>query len=359
MQQIETSLKPISSGYDFAVLNYFHVFPDSVDGEQVAYSRFPNGPGKENSGPCDVMVCDRDGGNQRQVGSSQSARHHRGACPTWIEKKRLAYEDEGTVHIVDVTNGERVSFPGGVDNYSPALGKIFFCDNREGSKTVCSVDVSSGKLDTLVRMEQMARFAPLGGVPFSQQVWRFAHAYVTPDGSKIAFAVFNRAPQEAFVFLADPDGANVRPFGPKPMHWTFYDNDSFFGHDDKRDIKDTFMRRWDLEGNILEVLSGPGCHGTISPDRQWIVTESWYRSDPVEIYLYRRGEVQPRRILAEMAPTWRLQAHVHPAFSRDGKRVFFNYNAPGGRGSQVVCYDLTDTIQSESSIQGSRMHLKT
>jgi hypothetical protein len=94
---------------------------------------------------------------------------------------------------------------------------------------------------------------------------------------------------------------------------------------------------------------GPGCHGAISPDGQWIVTESWYGSDPVEIYLYRRGEIEPRLTLAAMAPSWHLQTHVHPAFSRDGKRVYLNYNAPGSPGSQVYYVDLAGIMKAELS----------
>lgn len=337
-------MKRISPAGAFAVHNYFHVCPESPDGRRVAYSLYPDGPCPGNAGPCDVMVCDREGTRHRKVGAAGAAVHHVGARPTWIDDDRLAYQDVAThtLHIVNVDTLQEVVYEGGVDNYSPVLGRMYYCEGRPDRKSVRYLDLATGDTHTAVRLEEMARFGPLGGKPCTPEDWRFAHAYIAPDGSRIAFAIFvGLRPERAYVFIAQPDGSDVRFYGPKPMHWTFHDPDSLFGHD-QQDVKDHWMRRWDLQGNILEVLSGPGCHGTISPDGRWIVTEDWYASDPVNILLYRRGEREPHRVLATMSPTWHLQVHVHPAFSRDGRRVYVNYNEPGGRGAAVYAIDIDE-----------------
>jgi hypothetical protein len=69
-------------------------------------------------------------------------------------------------------------------------------------------------------------------------------------------------------------------------------------------------------------------------------------SDPVDIFLYYRGHVAPTRILATTSPSWQYQVHVHPAFSRDGKRVYVNYNGPDSQGGQVYCLDLEAIVGS-------------
>ena len=192
-------------------------------------------------------------------------------------------------------------------------------------------------------VDELKKFSPLGGIEYDPSVWDLGHASWSPETSKIAFVVKNGSRLEGFVFYADPDGSNLKLFGAKPMHWVFYDNKSFFGHDDKRDKKDKHMRLWNLDGEIIEELSGYGCHGTISPDGNWIATESWYRSNPVHLYLYKRGETKPYKILATQDnDVWNYRSHVHPAFSRDGMRVYFNYDAPGSKGSQVYAYDLSE-----------------
>ena len=109
------------------------------------------------------------------------------------------------------------------------------------------------------------------------------------------------------------------------------------------------MRRYDLKGKMLEELSGPGCHGAVSPNRNWIVTESWYGSDPIKVFLYQKGETEPAKLLFQQQAVvngikfWELRSHIHPAFSRDGKSVYFNGQGSDGK-SKVWCYDLSELL---------------
>jgi hypothetical protein len=338
-----SDLIQISEGEAFSLHNYFHVCPESPNGERVAYTRYPDGPHDSQSGPAEVIVCDRNGEDQRCVGKVDRVTQHRGACPTWIDDLRLVYatkgDGEGSVCVVDVETGNSETYVAGLDNYSPALNRIYFHGEHEGQPAVSFLDLNSGERHVAVTMDRMAAFAVKHGYAFQPEA--LAHSYISPGGDKIAFRV-GREP-EMIIMLADPDGDNLKMFGLKMMHWQFFDDTSLFGHDDVF-VKDRYMRRWDLSGNILEVLSGPGCHGTISPDRNWVVTEAWYGSDPVPIFLYRRGEIEPTATLATSLPPWSTRAHVHPTFSRDGRRVYFNLNTPQNRGSQVMCCDLGQWI---------------
>ncbi len=341
----KAQLKKISKDHDFAVHTYFHVSPESPDGAHIVYTSFPDGPTTAAKGRAEIYVCDREAENHQKIGEVKEVEFHKGAFARWIDNEWVAYSDEEKVYIVNITNGQQKVFKGAIDNYSPVAEKfLFYTTPRSKSGLepgIYTLDVHTGTIKLLVRIAYMKKFAPLGEMAYDPQVWRFAHSYWSPNAKKIAFAVFNQDPHyEAFVFTANADGSEIKLFGPKPMHWTFYDTTSFFGHDDKKDKKDQFMRRWDLEGNIVEELSGPGCHGTVSPDGKWIVTESWYNSEPVQIYLYKRGATKPHTTLATMQGNWQYKTHVHPAFSPNGRRVYFNYNAQGSKGSQVYCYEL-------------------
>jgi hypothetical protein len=333
----------ISEGEAFSVLNYFHVMAESPDGQRVAYTRFPKGPHEGLSGGAEVVVCDRAGTNHRKIGEASDIIQHRGVVPTWVDDEHLVYstsgDGSGPLNVVSIDSGRERTLDGGLDNYSPELRRSYYHVGLDGQPAVGFVDLETGRNQIVVTMEQMQAFAESIQLPFEPE--GLAHSYIAPGGGCIAFRV-GRKPNN-IIILADPDGGNLRLFGLKMMHWQFLDEQSFFGHDDVF-VGDKHMRRWDFEGNIIEELSGPGCHGTISPDGQWIVTESWYRSDPVDIFLYRRGDVEPTCILARGIPPWETRAHVHPTFSRDGRRVYFNYNTQGSRGSQVYCCDLDPLI---------------
>lgn len=343
--QNEVELRQISEGDAFSVLKYFHEFIESPDGRRVAYTRFPDGPHEGQSGDAEVIVCDRDGTNHRCVGRATGVSQHRGAVPTWMDNEHLLFtqtgDGEGPVHVVSVSLGEARVLDGGLDNYSPDLGRTYWHAFHDGQPAVWYLDLETGVKKVVVTMDQMQVFATSIGMSLKAE--GLAHTYVAPGGDSIAFRVGEQS--ASVIILADPDGGNLRLFGRKMMHWAYLDSSHFFGHDDVFE-RDKHMRLWDLEGNIVEELSGPGCHGTVSPDGQWIATESWYGSEEVNVYLYRRGEIEPTAILARTEPPWKTRAHVHPSFSRDGRRVYFNYNVAGGRGSQVYACDLDPWIDA-------------
>jgi hypothetical protein len=120
------------------------------------------------------------------------------------------------------------------------------------------------------------------------------------------------------------------------MHWSFYDDDSYYGYD----VTDPRIpcRRWALDGMPIEVLhEGPGNHACFSSGGDYLVTDSWYNVDPRTVMFYRRHDREPV-VLVEMPHTW--LADAHPALSRDGRRVYFNRTGPEGQGSQVCAVDF-------------------
>ena len=140
----------------------------------------------------------------------------------------------------------------------------------------------------------------------------------------------------------DIDGGDVRYFGPKPMHFAWFDNETIMGHDNQvtdRKLDDRSLRRWDRNRKFIETLAGVGNHLGATADRRYFGSESWYRENPIMINVFRRNHLEPIwQDLASNDPhtTWTLRYHVNPSFSRDGKRVYYNKCVAPGKVRAVM-----------------------
>ena len=347
----------VSGGDYHSINNYFTTSPESPDGSKVLYTRFfalpTRGPaGAPNLEKAQLWICDRDGGNHRPLSEVHEAQGHTGMTTVWLDDDTVAYHaaEQEMTYIVSLSSGESQAFASQrISHYSPITDKLLFCcqgSERFPVKGAYSVD-REGHVELLARVEQIEAFCPLGAQgqnPYSPDTWRITHPYWSPDGTTISFLTRIRA-GECYIHLMDPDGGNLRPWSrttPRPMHYFWWDADSIYGHD-HADGGDRFARRYDMHGNRIETVSGKGCHGTVSPDRQWIVTEDWYRTDPTHLYLYRRGETTPTEVLAVQKAHWR-HSDMHPAFSFDGKRVYYNYHVAGDNKARLYCCDLSSIM---------------
>ena len=82
-----------------------------------------------------------------------------------------------------------------------------------------------------------------------------------------------------------------------------------------------------MDGECLETLGGIGNHIDGSPDREYYTGDRAYPGYPVDIFLYKRGQVEPIAVFGGQDfqdCTWKKKVHANPTFSRDGKRIYFN-----------------------------------
>ncbi len=347
----------ISDGRTFSVHTYFDLCPESPDGRKVVYSRFTGGvPSRfwETPASGEVVVADRDGGEGRVVGTFAARIGHSGAYTHWIDDATVAYQDGGMLCLVDVNTGLTRRLKGGCQMYDPIQGATF-CPHEvhdEGSdplpEGLYQMNLETGAVRAVITPAMLASepfFKALPNPPSG--LW--CHAKWSPSGTRMAARVdILRGPegQEKVVgiFSCLPDGTDVKPFRyfhpdgrwGKPMHWNWYDDESYYGYDVTR--PDRPCCRWALDGRLIETLhEGPGNHACLSDGRDYLVTDSWYRVNPRSVMFYRRNDRAPV-VLAEMAHTWLTDAH--PTLSRDGRRVYFNRTDPEGQGSQLCAVDL-------------------
>jgi hypothetical protein len=323
----------------------FHLSPESPDGRHlvfVEYSR-PSRENRRDARPAVLRVADRETLQSRVVAEIGSAVNHDGQQPVWLDDRHVLYRDGDRNFTVDIETGERVgaAIPGWVGR-NVHEGKVLVSDSEAalGRAGIHLVDPFTGKAMLILNRDELnAAVAPLLGEDVNSHV---RHLQFNPSGTRIAFRVNHRPrpgeprPERAdetrrLLLTADADGGNLVVFGPKPMHFVWYDDDTLAGQDNQIDDglrNNKVTRRWDRHANVVETLAGFGCHMGFSPDRQWFASESWYRQDPVVLRLYRKGETAPADsvvVTDEHAETvWTHGVHVNPSFSRDGRRLYFN-----------------------------------
>lgn len=335
-----------------ALLAYFHQFAESPDGENVAYTLF-DPPGRML-----VVVHTLSTGKLTPVAMVRGQDRHTGTHPLWTSDRSLVYCSGSDYQIYhhDLGTGKVVEYAGGqISDYSPRHHKVLYNGKNAEveEKGIYSIDLENGSKEYLVSMEDMVELRDEVGIKSAVEHWRLDHPYWSPDGQKILFQLKTYSGKaradEVFLFYTDPEGIKIHYIGLRPMHVQWWDNESYFGHDN-HEKDDKHLRRWNLEGELIEELSGPGCHATVSPDRNWIVTESWYRSDPISVNLYQRGKTRPTKELFRQPAVvngkhfWDIRSHIHPSFSRDGNRVYFNGQGEDGK-SKVWFSDLDTSLK--------------
>jgi Tol biopolymer transport system component len=340
----------VSEGTFNSILHYFNVSPESPDGRWVVYSRFQDVPLRSGGpAPAKLVLYDRDLDVHRIISATYLVDAHAGLAPIWLDNETVAYstpEDQST-HILSIRTGDEQVYTGGrIHSYSPQTGKLLMTPTGAGelAKGLYTMD-RNGATDKLFDMSDIEPFTPFGErqqFPFElSDGWSFGHPYWSPDGRQVAFCITLHDGDWKIVFIADADGDNLRSWRTdvkKPMHWHWFDNESLVGHDDMLE-KDKLMRRWDLSGNTLGTVAGYGCHGDVSPDGRWVATEDWYNSDPVRLYLYPVGSTVATDTLVVQQEHWD-HSHMHPAFSFNSERVYFNYNVPGDNTVRLYCVDM-------------------
>lgn len=335
-----------------AVISYFQQCPESQDGEKIAFTIFYPPDSME------IVVKNFSSGEIWSVNIIKGQARHSGAHPVWADSETLIYgsPSEYEIYHHNLKTGTIKKYAGGqISDYSVANNKLLFINKNinKGKVGFYLLDFNTNEIRCLVSVEDVVKLKNEIGTENPVEHWRIDHPYWSPDGKKINFQIKTKKDkstrEDDYIFYSDENGENIHFIGKKPMHVQWWDNQSVFGHD-WQDKMDYNMRRYNLEGKMIEEISGPGCHGAVSPNRAWVVTESWYGSDPIKVYLYKKGETNPSKLLFEQPAIvngiefWEVRSHIHPAFSRNGKKVYFNGQGADGK-SKVWCYDLTDLVK--------------
>lgn len=350
----------------------FGTSPESPDGRKLAYVAFdwkPEASQNDESKKAGfskgaLYVCDADLGNQVKIRDLNRARWHDGAMQIWLDNDTLAYMDylpakgcygtyiirkngdlvrgplEASVGHGDTPNGsvllivDKKEYPDG-----SSLGRSGLYLYKAGTVTqVVDLEKDLGALKDRLKTSD----APAD--------WMIAHAQLSPKGNYISIRLDTGKNLENLV-TCRVDGSDLRVFKApmKPLHQQWYDDTTIFAHQRGGGPDQLKGQRWDRDGKYIGTLSAPGNHLGMSPDRKYLVSETFYEIEPVVMKLYRTGNTESLAVLMNLAsagPIWKNGTHVNPAFSRDGKKVYFNKPVHGM--PQIHRIDLSDWIRRQN-----------
>lgn len=364
---------PVGPAGKFSSFGIYNKSPESPDGKRIAYIVLDEPFTKDKTLLYySLWVCDADLKNHREVIKSPTPTNcHNGGFIQWVDNDSLAMcgshgiDPYRKILVVNVDTAaiEHGPFTGGFlgdDNHDGKVLMNITSESELGEKGLYELDTVSGKVRCVAKVSDFAKFRDeykwIGQTNINK--WDVTHSMYSQDGSHIAFSVSTGSGGGQHLFTAKPDMTDLRVWGrlkidkgaDQPLHLFWYDSNTIMGADQDTEDglpNDLFVKRWDRDANYIETLTGPGCHIGASPDRRWIASENFYRTEPVYLIIYEAGNVMPRALVfnyPDGSVTWGLNGHVNPSFSRDGKRLY--YNRPvDGKLVQAYCCDFGNELE--------------
>lgn len=338
----------------YALLNTYNVCPENDEGSQLAYTVLTGIPTPEKRSAIAEIWIANVGKLQKpyKITDVKSASSHDGANIIWIGNEMVSFRTGEDIIRGRVFNVKSKMLTKELDfaitDYN-SINKLGIGDAVDKFKVY---DFSKNEYRDLITREQLGQFKDSMNGSDNFNDWWISDARWAPDGKHYSFHVTTKGTETSsrYIFTADSDGKDIRFFGLKPMHDGWYDNNSLFGHDDQYNDdnpNDNTLRVWDRDRNcIIKKLAPPGCHVGVSPNHKWVASETWYETKPVIFTLYEIGNLDNKKVLMTspyVNTIWKLRTHVNPAFSKDGKRIYYN-RANSDNENQIYRY----IIQSQN-----------
>ena len=340
--------------------------------ETELYDRIPSV-----NDPAVIGLVDRQDGNAwRPITETRAWNWQQGCQAQWLpgEGRRVIYNDYDGQRLVsvilDVDSGERRTLPRPIYAVSPrgdvavtlnfarflwtrpVCGYAGVSDPWEGQPHpdddgIYRMDLETGESELIVSLGQMAALEPRDDMAGANH-W-LNHLMFNTDGSR--FMLFHRwiVPGERRVtrlYTANADGSDLHCVADDDMtsHCDWKDERTILAWARQHDVGNRFYSFTDQsrERSIVGegILTRDG-HCTYSPDRRWILADTYpNKSDPHRVvYLYDPAEkrrVEIARVYSPPALTAEIRCDLHPRWSRDGTEVCFDSAHEGDRQMYVV-----------------------
>lgn len=352
-------IKPVSTAPNrHTIHTYFNVTPESPDGRSVLFYTSPAADGQTQGS---LIVRDRQSGEETTLVTGLECEDaHRVACQQWISNgSRIIFHDlrdgEVVVVTVDARSKEQrvlakhrmVSFGQQNSDLVPIYGVHFQPDQY---RNVELLNAATGEIRTLVTADAVrAAYPKQIEALYGQNPISTPFGTISPDLKLILFKLSDVDPnyqsQPAgrlkwpHSYQSDREGLVV--FDIEHSRLLFFQRD--WGHPawfpDSRRILNFHNTVSDARGGEIRSIPNlpefPGQHLTPSPDGKLFVTDTH-----LEAFGGKKGEWGVAVCDADGgdwtwiakfqgdqgATTWRKN-HPHPAFSPDGKRIYYNVNS--------------------------------
>ena len=329
--------------------------PESPDGKWLVYGRKPDLVDREKA-ELQIWVCDRETlGNQKKIFTVRCGNHN-GASATFVDNEHIVFRDSinkmSAFRIVNIYTGEV--------KYGPIFGKESHCAENGyypfsiseaflGKNPsypeidVCGIyllELKTGKIRRVADKETVYNMVVEHGCIPNEYTTSMSHVQLNPSATRVMMRLsVENCPIFGALGCIDIETGKTHVVKDKPVHQLWFDNDTYmatrqYHNGEKIEMESSRIQRFTVDGECLETLGGIGNHIDGSPNREWYVGDRAYPGYPADIFLYKRGEIEPVAIFGGQnfqECVWNLKVHPNPTFSRDGNRVYFNYPISNNR----------------------------
>lgn len=336
---------------------YFDTCPESPDGKRLLILEFQDtapGLGTLIVGPTgekDAWV---------RVGRQMYASAHEAASQQWINNQTVLAFGPGrdnSSQVIDIETGTVRILAGRVGSISPD-GKLGAWTSNEATwdqrnrvrAGLSIVELRLGSILFQIEESRLTNMLPKAFLRPGERLWS-KHAKWSPDGGQLMFVVTRVVEEQQrvkevgngkYLFVVDNDGLNIRLIGRIGHHptWSRDSEHIIYGLRARTGNK-LIKANIHTKAQSVALEKFDGVHASFSPVKDVIVADSYARSNGRWRVGLREYDLYTgtRRTFFEgeipfFARNQRL--HLHPAWSRSGEGVYFNYYCNGRRCVRYV-----------------------
>ncbi len=348
---------------------YYDKSPWSPDMRQAIVHRI------RSDGRVAIMVLNRQDHTSWVAGVSSAWNHQQGTMAQWLPwsaGSSLIFNDfrEGRLVSRILTGGEELLIPFPIQSVHPVqrlalslnyrrLARLrpeygyavdatnFTPDQPLDRDGVWEINLSSGDSRLVISLASLVDHAPSTAMVDSEH--KINHVMYSPGGSRIVFLHrwLGSSGRFSRLYVADADGTNLRLLLDERMvsHYSWADETHVIvwartRHDgDHYYLLDVDTGQAKIIGPATLDVYGDG-HISWSPDRQWIVTDSYPdRARVQHLLLYRVASgqrIQLGRFLAPWHFTGAIRCDLHPRWSPDGRWISVDSAHTGTRMTYML-----------------------
>lgn len=327
---------------------YFNTCPESPDGKYVLYYTSSTPEGEQG----DLRVLERATGQETVIAANITVEDaHRAACQQWSGNGRFVVyhnlqDGHWSVRAVEVaTKQERVLATDRQLGFGSPKGKwvpVYGCHWNPGPhRNLELIDVATGEITTAVTAEQtVAEYGAWIEKKLGSRDLTIFFPVVSPDESKVFFKPCIPGGGSSFrgMSVSKRDGKIVYDLA----HKKFLCLVEAWGHPSWSPDSNGIFEKSNV---LMDVATGkdqprfaPSCfsdHPTLSPDGTLFVTDADVSKRPFgkpgSWAIGVGSTTKDEFVVVDLfdnthgATSWRHN-HPHPAFSADGRRIYYNVN---------------------------------
>ncbi len=235
--------------------------------------------------------------------------------------------------------------------------------NAPSDSGVFRIDLDTGERQLIISLAEIADI-PWSNGDFSKAKHWFNHLLINPAGTRFVFLHRWKSPGAPWhltrMLSASPEGKDLRMVNDSGWisHFNWADSNTILAYSRMKPGESTglflFPDKDSAPGeNIGKGIVKSDCHCSLSPDRKWILYDSYpdrnmfqhlHLLDPITRKKYDIGMFETPRPYWGTPPQNEWRCDLHPRFSRNGEAVLID-SPHSWQGRQIHLVDVRPILQ--------------